>query len=315
MDSTNLAPGAIFNVVLYRFLKGLLPGIVLSLAISLLPAQTLADPIAYIAKGDQAWTRRAEGHQGATAAAEPIEAAIKAYVSALEVNPESLEARWKLLRALHFKGEFVLKSRNDRHELYKWGREIAEAGRLQIEKDNSLKKGLFKTEPGEVVRIVGDQPAVAEYCFWAAANWGLWGHYSGKMISALTGLVYKIRQLAEIMVRMDESIEHGGGHRLLGQFLVRVPRIPFFTWWVDKDLAIRELQLSLDVAPNDLLSKLYLAEALLKYRPEQKKEALYLLNDIAKAAPNPVRLVEDIEVIKNARELLNEYENQPARLN
>jgi hypothetical protein len=224
----------------------------------------------------------------------------------LNSEPENLEARWKLLRALHFKGEFVLESKKDRHDLYKWGRDIADTGRLQIEARYGLRKGFFRTKPEDVVASVGDQADVAEYCFWAAANWGLWGHYSGKMISALTGLVYKIRQLAEIMVLMDESIENGGGHRLLGQFHARVPRVPFFTWWADKDLAISELRLSLQLAPNDLLSKMYLAQALLKFRPEESKEAINLLYDIVNGIPNPERLVEDIEVIKNAKVLLKD---------
>ncbi len=170
-----------------------------------------------------------------------------------------------------------------------------------------LSGSLFKLPPAEVAKAVGDQADVAEYCFWAAANWGLWGQYSGKMISALTGLVYKLRQLAEIMVLMDESIEDGGGHRLLGQLNARVPKIPIFTWWVDHDLAIRELRLSLRVAPGSLLSKIYLAEALLKFRPGEKEEAMALLQEVVAGQPDPDRLVEDTRVIEDARLLLVEH--------
>ena len=109
------------------------------------------------------------------------------------------------------------------------------------------------------------------------------------------------------MVLMDESVENGGGHRLLGQLNARVPRIPFFTWWVDHDLAISELRLSLKVAPNSLLSKIFLAEALLKFRTTMNKEALELLQDIVKSDPDPVRLVEDIRVIEDARTLLADH--------
>ena len=273
-------------------------------ALASVPAIVLAGSDEHIAMGDQAWARRAEGHQGSRAGAEPIEKAIIAYQNALNMEPGNLEARWKLLRAFYFKGEFVLDNDRERLELYKEGREVAETGRLQIESENGLSHGLFKTKPEEVVRIIGQQPAVAEYCFWAAANWGLWGQYSGKLISALTGLVNKIRQLAEIMVLMDESIESGGGHRLLGQFNARVPRIPIFTWWVDRDLAISELRLSLKVAPDSLLSKVYLAEALLKFREEGNAEALMLLQDSVKSNPDPNRLVEDIRAIEDARVLL-----------
>lgn len=273
-------------------------------ALVCLPAMALDSADEFIAVGDQAWATRAEGHQGSRAAAEPVEKAIAAYQNALDLEPDNLDARWKLLRAFYFKGEFVLDSDKQRLALYQSGREVAETGRLQIEADYELGRGLFKTEPAEVVRAVGSRTAVAEYCFWAAANWGLWGHYSGKLISALTGLVNKIRQLAEIMVLMDESIENGGGHRLLGQFNARVPRIPIFTWWVDRDLAISELRRSLEVAPDSLLSRIYLAEALLKFREGGDGEALMLLRQTVESDPDPDRLVEDIRVIEDAKLLL-----------
>ena len=271
-----------------------------------LPAETLDGAYQHIATGDRAWARRADGHRGSRAAAEPINKAITAYQKALDLEPANLDARWKLLRAFYFKGEFVLDDNSDRLELFKRGREVAEAGRLQIESQNNLKTGLFKMKPEEVVRAVGQQRAVAEFCFWGAANWGLWGQYSGRLISALTGLVKKIRQLAEIMVLMDESVENGGGHRLLGHFNARVPRIPVFTWWVDRDLAISELRLSLKVAPDSLLSRVYLAEALLKYRDGGNGEALMLLRQTIDSDPDPQRLVEDIRAMEDARVLLEQ---------
>lgn len=269
-----------------------------------LQGTALADAGDNLALGDQAWSQRAVGHQGSRGAIEPIQKSIDAYSSALEEEPENLEARWKLLRAFYFKGEFALENNKDRLALYKTGREFAEVGRQQIESDYGLSRSMFKMSPAEVAEAVGDQVDVAEFCFWATANWGLWGQYSGKLISALAGLVYKLRQFAEIMVLMDESVESGGGHRLLGQLNARVPKIPFFTWWVDHDLAISELRLSLKVAPNSLLSKIFLAQALLKYRTTEKEEALDLLQDIVKSDPDPDRLVEDIRVIEDARTLL-----------
>ncbi len=257
-----------------------------------------------MAPGDQAWAQRHMGHRGSQAAAEPIQRAIDAYAAVLNAKPGNLEARWKLLRAFHFKGEFVLDNDKDRLALFKAGREIAEAGRLLIETEYGLDRGLFHTDPARVASAVRYRADVAGFCFWGAANWGLWGQYSGKMISALTGLVNKIRQLAEIMVLMDESIENGGAHRLLGHFNARVPRIPLFTWWVDRDLAISELRLSLKVAPHSLLSKIYLAEALLKFSPAGRQEALGLLQDIVASDPDPDRLVEDSRVIEDAGAML-----------
>ena len=159
-------------------------------------------------------------------------------------------------------------------------------------------------KPGALAIAVDKQTVVGEFFFWGSANWGLWGQYSGKLISALTGVVNKIRLFAETMVLMDDSIENGGAHRLLGRFHTRVPRIPFITWWVDHDLAISELRLSLKVAPDSLLSKIFLAEALLKFRSGETGEAIAILQNIVNSQPDPERLVEDIKVIEDARVLL-----------
>ncbi|MGB7451304.1 MAG: hypothetical protein WBM36_04160, partial [Lysobacterales bacterium] len=268
-----------------------------------IPATALASVSDDLALGDQAWSHRAEGHQGSRAAAEPIQKAINAYRKALNAEPENLEARWKLLRAFHFKGEFVLEV-NARRDLFIEGREITKKGILQIEQEYGFSKNLFRMKPDELANAVGKQAVVGEFFFWGSANWGLWGQYSGKLISALTGVVNKIRLFSETMVLMDDSIENGGAHRLLGRFNTRVPRIPFITWWVDHDLAISELRLSLQVAPDSLLSKIFLAEALLKFRPAEKVEALGLLQNIVESTPDPDRLVEDIKVIEDARILL-----------
>ncbi|MDX2416713.1 MAG: hypothetical protein QNK19_04545 [Xanthomonadales bacterium] len=268
-----------------------------------IPATTLAGVSDDLALGDQAWSQRAQGHQGSRAAAEPIQKAIDAYRSALTAEPENLEARWKLLRAFHFKGEFVLEV-NARRDLFIEGREITKTGILQIEQKYGFSKSLFRMKPEELANAVGKQAVVGEFFFWGSANWGLWGQYSGKLIAALTGVVNKIRLFSETMVLMDDSIENGGAHRLLGRFNARVPKIPIFTGWVDRDLAISELRLSLRVAPNSLLSKIFLAEALLKFRSEEKEEALSLLQNIVKSNPDPDRLVEDTKVIEDARNLL-----------
>jgi tetratricopeptide (TPR) repeat protein len=280
-----------------------------SCSMALLPQSATAGTTEDIARGDLAWSQRAEGHQGSRAAPEPIEKAINAYRKALQTEPENLEARWKLLRAFYFKGEFVLEKR-ERLDLFEEGREITKTGISQIEQTYGFDKSLFRMKPEELANAVDKDVLVGEFFFWGSASWGLWGQYSGKLISALTGVVNKIRLFSETMVLMDDSIENGGAHRLLGRFNARVPRIPIFTWWVDRDLAISELQLSLKVAPNSLLSQIYLAEALLKFRPAEKETALKLLQHIVKSEPDPKLLVEDTQVIEDARKLLAKWESK-----
>src|SRR4051812_15461713 len=62
---------------------------------------------AQVSEGDQHWNARAEGHVGGRAKAAQIDAAIAAYQKAVAQEPNNLEARWKLLRAMRFKGAYV----------------------------------------------------------------------------------------------------------------------------------------------------------------------------------------------------------------
>src|SRR3954452_22538402 len=90
-----------------------------------LPLAAQTDPIA---AGDAAWARRADGHQGGRAIPGPIDEAIAAYERAVKEQPERLEGTWKLLRALHFKGDFTTSSNDARQKAFARGKEVAETG-------------------------------------------------------------------------------------------------------------------------------------------------------------------------------------------
>jgi len=288
----------------WHIFKWMLSTTLMVCIIMITPVSALAGVAGNIAMGDKAWSSRAEGHQESLAELEPIQKAIDAYTAALDEEPDSLEARWKLLRALHFKGEFVLENTDDRQLLFEQGREIAEAGTLLVERQYGLKKGMFKMKPADVAKAIGSNTPIAELCFWSAASWGLWGQYSGNMAAARKGVVKKLRSFAEIMILLDDQVEKGGGHRLLGRLHSRVPKIPLVTGWVNRDRSISELRLSLEIAPDNLLSRYFLADALLKYRSSEKQEAMGILQDIVTSQPDTDRLVEDIKTIEDARALL-----------
>src|SRR4029079_1134328 len=86
-----------------------------------LPAHA-ADAAAAIARGDASWERRAEGAQGGRAARPPIAAAVAAYEEAVKAAPASLEASWKLLRALWFEGEYVAASQEEKQRVFGRGK-------------------------------------------------------------------------------------------------------------------------------------------------------------------------------------------------
>jgi hypothetical protein len=114
----------------------------------------------------------------------------------------------------------------------------------------------------------------------------------------------KSETVAEIMILLDDQVEDGGSHRLLGRLHTQVPRVPFITGWVDRDLAINELRLCLEIAPQNLLGQFFLGDALLKFRPSEKEEAMNILQNVVKSSPDPERLVEDINTIEDVKALI-----------
>jgi len=257
-----------------------------------------------ITTGDEAWIRRSEGHQGARAAAAPVQQAIDAYTTALAAAPDNLEARWKLLRALYFRGEFVLYDNDARLELFARGREIADVGRHQIEEHHAMPDDSLAMKPQEVVAAIGKDTPAAEIYFWSSTHWGLWGRYRGKIAAARQGVAAKIRKFAEIVILLDENIENAGGHRVLGRLNAEAPKIPLITGWISRDRALSELRRALEIAPHDLLTQFFLAEALLEFRPQKEQEALDMLHAIVKSEPDPEWLVEETKTIEDAKALL-----------
>jgi predicted Zn-dependent protease len=93
---------------------------------------------------------------------------------------------------------------------------------------------------------------------------------------------------------------------VLGRLHAEAPKIPLVTGWISRDKAVSELRRALELAPDDLLTNLFLAEALLEFRPEKREEALDLLQAIASSEPSAEWRVEDAQTIEDARALLAE---------
>jgi len=91
---------------------------------------------------------------------------------------------------------------------------------------------------------------------------------------------------------------------VLGRLHALAPRIPFFTGWIDRDVAIRELERAVALGPDEPLNRLYLAEAILEHRPKRRPEALRQLRTLLAAPPDPERPVESADARRQAREVL-----------
>ena len=212
-----------------------------------LAAQT--DPVA---AGDAAWARRAEGHQGGKALPGPIDEAIAGYERAVREQPDRLEGSWKLLRALHFKGDFATDSQEARQQAFARGKEVAEAAidRLARRTAGGRQK-LDALTPAQAAKAVAGVPEAKPLFLWAAVHWGLWGDVFGRLAAARQGVGDRVKRYAETLIALDERYEDAGGHRVLGRLHTLAPKVPFVTGWVDRGKAVSELRRAVALGPDN----------------------------------------------------------------
>ena len=274
-------------------------------SVSPVPAQELD----LMTQGDAGYLQRAEGHSGSVAQAEPIGESISAYEELLTQEPLNLEARWKLLRSLYFQGEHVLQDDDERLALYEEAREIADAGREQLAITAGLGDDPDSMKTDKLAAALADTSDSAQIYFWSSVHWGLWGRYRGKMAAAKEGVAKKIRNFSEVVIEIDEEIEEAGGHRVLGRLHSEAPKLPIFTGWVNRKTAVSELRRAIELAPDAPLTRFYLADALLEHFPDQEQEARALLNDLVQLEPDQAYVVEQTQVIEDAKALLTSLDN------
>ena len=251
-----------------------------------------ADAAPAIARGDEAWARRAEGAKGGRAARPPIAAAVAAFEDAVKADPANLEARWKLLRALWFEGEYVASTKEDKQRLFGRGKTVAEEAWTVVGQRVGAGK-LGSARVADRVAALRGVPEAAPLLLWSAANWGLWGDAYGKLAAARQGVAGKVRDWGETLVALDERFAGAAGHRVLGRLHSEAPKIPFVTGWVDHDKAIAELEKATAMEPAELSNRFYLADSLLAHRAQAKERALALLREVAATPPRPAYHVED----------------------
>ncbi len=279
---------------------------ILCLAIAVfLPVLLLAqDPIA---TGDAAWARRAEGRQGDRALPGPIDEAVAAYERAVREQPERLEGTWKLLRALHYRGEYATAAREGKQQVFARGKEAAEAGLDRLARRVGGREKLDAMAPAQAAKAVSSLPEAKPLYLWAAVHWGLWGDVFGRMAAARQGVGDRVRRYSEILIALDERYEDAGGHRILGRLHALAPKVPFVTGWVDRDQAIAHLRRAVALGPDNLDNHLFLAEAFLEHQPARSAEAREILRRLLARRPASELVVEQERTLVNARVLLDRH--------
>ncbi len=202
-----------------------------------------------VVEGDRWYGRRQEGRNGSIASVGPINQAIANYDEAARA-PDQVEARWKLARALYFKGAFTGLDADSRRAVFD------KAKRASEEAIAILNKGLSGSIEGvqDAVRFgpeflagrLKDRSDAAPTYFWAAVAWGEWALARGKVDAAKSGAAETIRDYALTVIGLDPDFEEGGGYRILGRLNDQAPWIPFITGWVSED----EADLSMTEVPE-----------------------------------------------------------------
>ena len=263
-----------------------------------------------IDRGDAAYLRRAEGARDGRAAPEPTGEAIRAYQEAVTSDPQNLEARWKLLRALHFEGDFVADDPDARRRVFDRGRILSEEGVKILAKQLGGRKRphelSVKALEERLTEAAASHRDIAAFYFWSAIHWAAWGRLSGLLSLVRRGVANRIRDYTIVVLTLEPDYEEGGGHRMMSALHARLPRVPFVSGWVDRSEALPHAERALAIAPQHPGNRLLLALTLLGLHPERRVEALAVLEEVSAIDPRAASEVEDLAIRRQARERLEE---------
>jgi len=261
-----------------------------------------------VAAADRAWLRRDEGRVGARASPTRINEAITGYEKAAE-SPSSVEARWKLARALFFRAKYTGLGRDSQRAAFVKAREAGEQAIVLLREAAAARGGVLAVDapPERVAAALSRERDAAPTYFWTAVAWGEWGLLASRYQAAKAGAATRVRDYAATVIALDSAFEEGGGYRILGRLHQRAPRVPYVTGWVSRTEAVRNLRLAVQVAPRNFVNRHFLAEALADQGASGKREAIRIEREILEDAPSPGHLVEDVAIQAEARRNLSAW--------
>ncbi len=262
-----------------------------------------------IAEGDAEWAKRAEGHEGGHAKAAHVDAAIAAYQRAVTQNPNDLEARWKLLRTIRFKGAYVATTNDEKRTIYANGKKEGEATIALVDRLLAAKgvKSISKATEKDVAETAKSIPGASEVFLWDAINWGEWALAYGKFAAVREGAADRIRREATIAYLIDPKLEGGSPPRVLGRLHDQTPHVIFLTGWVSEKEALRFLNESLKIDPTNKITRVFLAEAMENSNSDTKPQAVQMLREILNTTNDPNYEVEQAAAVDDARALLKKW--------
>jgi len=261
-----------------------------------------------LARADAAWSRRAEGERDGRPEPGAILEAVHSYERVLSVDPENVEVRWKLLRALHFAGEFAFEAPEEAQRFFARARDLAEEGLTLLADQASSGVRLEEMDPDALgSRLAASNLAagdVASLYFWSAISWAAWSRDVGLLDAVGQGVANRLHRYTLLAIALDPAVEDGGALRLLARLHARLPRVPLVSGWVDRDQALPLIEQAYAMSPANPGNRLLLALTILDLAPVRSAEALELLKQVEALTPRPSMRIEDLAMRREARDRL-----------
>jgi len=173
------------------------------------------------------WARRAEEQVDGRARPERIRAVIDALEAAVAAQPQSLEARWKLLRALWFSAEFATDDSAQARAIGERALVVADAALAVLATRVGGQEALAQAEPDALrARLtVAERGDAAALYFWYAINLGAWSRTVGLLQAVRSGVASRLRDAALRSLAIQAPCGVGGGER--GGDVGRAPKPSF----------------------------------------------------------------------------------------
>ena len=230
--------------------------------------------------GVRAYENRAVNAVGIVAQPDSINRAIIEFKKAEKNSETELNTGIYLLRCYYFKGKFVANTDNEKKAVFNEGKELAES----------------------MLELYPESAAVR---YWYLANLGSWAEVYGILTAAKEGVADLMKEHSEKIIELDPDYWDGGGYFMLGAVHYKSPYIPFLLSWPDNDTAIQYLTLAMNTGKPTPHQMVYLARAL--YKDDNEDEAKTLLNDLIRSTISKDEPVEDLEQLKIAKEILDDW--------
>lgn len=248
-----------------------LAAVLLSMAVTAIAAwaqQPAAPAPSALDRARAAYEKRADPAQA--------KAAVDLFREAAKADPKSYEALWEGSKACYFYGNYTRESASD-----------------------DEKMAIFQDGIDRAKAAVAMNPKGVEGHFWLGVLDGVYGEAKG--IFKSLAMVPDIKQEMATCLELDKSVEGYGPDRVLGRLYYKLPGFK----GGDNKKSIEYLERSLQGAPTNALTKLYLAETLKS--EGQKPRAIQLVKEIIAMTPDPLWAAEHPAIKAKAEKFLDKW--------